>query len=82
MDHAMAPRRARPDQVLSVVDARDVTLTLTADEAGIVRPVTVEDVRLADLFGLPVIPDTDAPVQPRRGPKTTTEQAGPAGMEG
>lgn len=54
--HAFAPRLAPKGKKLTTPpDALGKAMTLQADAHGIVRPETPEQVRAADILGLPVI---------------------------
>lgn len=48
------PRRAKPGQALSTVDAQGKEITVRADDEGVLRPSSEVEKRLADRFGLPV----------------------------
>ena len=48
------PRRAKPGQAITVVDALGKEHTLRADEDGVMRPSNATEKRAADLYGLPV----------------------------
>lgn len=55
-DHAMVPRLGQPGRTYSDTDATGVTVEITADAKGIVRPTSAREVRLADLYRLPAAP--------------------------
>lgn len=48
------PRRARPDQAFSYVDAAGKEHTFRADDDGVVRPSNAAEKGVADSFALPV----------------------------
>lgn len=58
--HAMVPRLGEPRRTYADTDATGVTVEITADAQGIVRPSSPREVRIADLFKLPTAPGTYA----------------------
>ena len=52
--HSFDPRRARPGQAFSYVDAGGREHTFRADDEGVVRPSNAAEKSVADSFALPV----------------------------
>lgn len=54
--HSMVPRLGEPGRTYAETDATGITVEITADARGIVRPGSTREVRVADLYKLPAAP--------------------------
>lgn len=62
--HAMARRRGDPGREYSAVSFRDQTITVVADDLGVIQPETDDQLFLCDRLGLPVIHDDEVVAYP------------------
>lgn len=79
--HAAVPRLGDPGRTYTLRNALGVVATLTADDAGVVRPQTMADVQLCDAERMPAAPGTYSWQERRGAPiETGTFEAPPEGF--
>lgn len=54
--HAMVPRYGKPGTSYEVRNALDLSIVVTADREGVIRPRTTAEVQVCDAYKLPALP--------------------------
>jgi hypothetical protein len=79
MGSEFEPRRAKAGQEFGFTDREGNQRTVKADDEGVVRPSTVEEVRTLDAFDLPLARNAieeEAEEAPKAAPKSAGPRSG------